>query len=72
MNPKKNNTQTRIILDPDILIHDRPDYRGLEHESVEEYLARVGKVKKIEGGESAEPIFRRVRQNFKFQNGRRG
>ncbi len=64
MNPKNNN-RTRIILNPNILIHDRPDMRGLEHETVDEYLTRGGKIIKIEPGISAEPIFRRAREGFK-------
>lgn len=45
MNPKKNKGQ--IIVNSDHLIHGRPDLRGLEHETVEEYLARGGRVNRV-------------------------
>lgn len=36
-----------MIINADILIHDRPDMRGGDKETMEEYLARGGRISRI-------------------------
>ncbi len=45
MNPKKKNSQ--IIINTGHLIHGRPDMRGLDKETVDEYLARSGRINRV-------------------------
>lgn len=63
----KNNHETRLVINPNILIHDRPDYRGLPHETMAEYLERGGVIHHCKSNCWAEPTFLWVRERYEIQ-----
>ncbi len=46
----------------------QPDFRGAQHETIEEFLARRGVIVKIRSNCWAEYPYRRVRQTFSRQH----